>query len=315
MSRNVAAPGDALLDKSLNAKRESKSIEFKQQFDKESSQDWCELLKDIIAIANSGGGVILIGVDNRGSPINADVSSIIDLDPADLGDKIFSYTSTNSAQVRILEASKGAAAIAVIRVGAADTPIVFSRAGTYAIAGGKQAAAFGKGSVYFRHHAKSEPATTDDLRLAFEKLLRQVRKEWMAGLRRVVQAPSGSIVKILPPEVRGSDQASATPIRIVDDPSAVGYRVIDPDKTHPFRLKEVIEALRKKLPSGTQFNSFDLQCIKAAHKIDKRREFFHRPLYASPQYSEQFVDWLAQQYGKDAEFFNKARTAYKKTET
>ena len=61
----------ALVDKALKAKRESKLIDFKSAFDPESTGDWCELVKDIVAMANSGGGAIVIGLDNSGSPSKA----------------------------------------------------------------------------------------------------------------------------------------------------------------------------------------------------------------------------------------------------
>lgn len=46
-----------LVDKGLKAKRESKHVDFKSSFDEESPGEWCELVKDIVAMANSGGGV------------------------------------------------------------------------------------------------------------------------------------------------------------------------------------------------------------------------------------------------------------------
>jgi predicted HTH transcriptional regulator len=58
---------DISLEKAKNAKRESKYIEFKEKFDIREAQDWCEIIKDIIAVANSGGGWILIGVKRDGS--------------------------------------------------------------------------------------------------------------------------------------------------------------------------------------------------------------------------------------------------------
>ena len=59
---------DDLIRRALIACRESKFIEFKEAFDVSSARDWCELTKDIVALANTGGGVILIGLDNRGNP-------------------------------------------------------------------------------------------------------------------------------------------------------------------------------------------------------------------------------------------------------
>ncbi len=81
---------DTLLDKALTATRESRPIEFKEEFDVRSTRDWCEILKDIVAMANTGGGVILVGLDNKGEPVGSDVRALLDLDSADLANKIVS---------------------------------------------------------------------------------------------------------------------------------------------------------------------------------------------------------------------------------
>ena len=47
-----------LIQKALSAKRESKYVEFKQSFDPNSAREWCEIIKDIVAIANSGAGLL-----------------------------------------------------------------------------------------------------------------------------------------------------------------------------------------------------------------------------------------------------------------
>ena len=46
---------------------ESASLDFKSCFDPESKQDWCELIKDMVAMSNSGGGTIIVGVDALGT--------------------------------------------------------------------------------------------------------------------------------------------------------------------------------------------------------------------------------------------------------
>lgn len=61
---------------------ESASADFKSSFDPQSKQDWCELIKDIVAMSNSGGGLIIVGVDDDGNPLaNADVASVLAVDP------------------------------------------------------------------------------------------------------------------------------------------------------------------------------------------------------------------------------------------
>jgi hypothetical protein len=44
------------LRRAADAKRESKHVEFKEEFDPTNDGNWLELLKDLAAIANVGGG-------------------------------------------------------------------------------------------------------------------------------------------------------------------------------------------------------------------------------------------------------------------
>ena len=57
-----------LISKALAATSESKHIEFKQSFDPNSQANWCEIVKDIVAIAISGGGVMIFGLTSSGEP-------------------------------------------------------------------------------------------------------------------------------------------------------------------------------------------------------------------------------------------------------
>jgi hypothetical protein len=41
---------------------ESATVDFKESLDPGSKQDWCELIKDIVAMTNSGDGCIVIGL-------------------------------------------------------------------------------------------------------------------------------------------------------------------------------------------------------------------------------------------------------------
>ena len=69
------------IERARSTNRESKQIEFKCGFDPSSAGEWCEVLKDIAAIANSGGGIIVFGVNDDGSlsGLNVDAISAIDL--------------------------------------------------------------------------------------------------------------------------------------------------------------------------------------------------------------------------------------------
>ena len=81
------------LEEALYATKESANTEFKQTFDLSSIQEWVEVVKDIVAIANSGGGTVLFGVDNSGEPTARSVEAILQLDPAEVTNKVRKYTN------------------------------------------------------------------------------------------------------------------------------------------------------------------------------------------------------------------------------
>lgn len=299
-----------LVEKGKKAKRESKYVDFKQSFDPGSNGEWCELIKDIVAMANTGGGVILIGLDNGGKPTGEDVRAVLELDHATVTDKIDRYTGSESCDVEVQRGRKCGAEIAIIEVSGVEEPIVFERPGTYQVASGKQKTAFSRGTVYFRHGAKSEPGTTGDLRRAIERRLEAIRKQWLDGVRKVVTSPRGSSIAILSGDVTESRSPSATPIRLVKDSTAPEYRLIDQDTTYPYRQKELIEVVNERLPDGVQVNSHDILCIRRSRDIDGDPRYCHQPKFGSPQYSDAFAGWIVDQHASDRGFFEQCRQRY-----
>ncbi len=306
---------DNRLEKALSAKRESKYVEFKEEFDPTAPGAWQELIKDLVAIANSGGGALIVGLANGGRPSGKDATPLIDLDPAVMTDKISKYTGKRFTDFRIMECAKEGQRLGAVLLDAAQTPFVFEKPGTYTISRPgekqKQKTAFGQGTVYIRHSAKSEPATTDDLRQILERRVEEIRKQWLAGVRKVVRAPEGASLHVLPAGVVQSADPSATPIRIVDDPDAPPYHILDSDKTHPYRQTEAIREINARLPSGVAVNQFDILAVRTVHDIDKNEGYCHSPKYGTRQYSDAFVTWLVDQHRQDPDFFLTARLAYR----
>ena len=295
------------LNRALTNKRESKYIEFKSGFDPDSTESWCEAIKDIVAMANSGGGAIAFGLDNKGRPTGVDLTSILEIDPAQITDKVARYTSSQFHGFRIFEAEKSGAKVPILIIDPVDVPLVFTRPGTYPKLSGAQSTAFSQGTVYFRHGAKSEPALPEDLTGFIAARVDLARKEWMTRVRRVVQAPTGYQVRVLPQQIRESDSRDATPIRIVDDENAPGYQMIDPDITHPFRQKELMKEVNKRLPRDSEINTYDMLAVRRVHGTDEKPKFCHQPKFGSAQYSEAFAEWVVDQLNEDPHFFRKAR--------
>lgn len=65
-----------------------------------------------------------------------------------------------------------------------------------------------------------------------------------------------------------SNDASATGIRLTDDPAAPMVRGLDLNKTHPYQQKEALGKINKELKGKKTVNSHDIQCIRKVHQVD-----------------------------------------------
>src|SRR5581483_2223684 len=280
-----------------------------------SEAECVELVKDLVAMANSGGGFILVGINDDGLPSGLDVSTVLRLDPAHLTDKVYRYTGEHFGGFAISDATRGDAAVAVIEVNRCDELLVFTRPGNY-MAAGKQKTAFSSGGIYFRHGAKSEPCTPSDLRRHIQGLISTERSRWLEGIRQVVEAPSGAEVAVIERSRRDAE-GKATRVRLTNDPDAPVFGRLNPDDTHPHRISGLVPLLNTRLGERATVNQHDILCVRQAHGIDERSrpEFAYKPKYDSMHYSDSFLEWLDDQFTKDAEFFHKARATSSKRKT
>jgi len=300
-------PTDEKLKVLLERSTEAADHDFKSTFDVNAPGDWLEIIKDIVAFANSGGGTILIGVNDDGTPSGAEVEGALGIDPADLTNRIHKYTGTHFHGFEFVECEKEGREICAITVRGRHIPLVFTRVGTYEVSQGKQKAVFSLGTVYFRHGAKSEPGTSDDLRDFLDRELQLIKRSWLDGISKVVEAPAGSRIAILPPESQPTGPSGALPVQLTNDPNAPAYYAVPIDTTHPFRQKEVIREVNSRLVGKKAINAHDILCVRRVYSVQKDIKFCYTQNYASPRYSQAFIDWLVQKYDEDEKFFEKTK--------
>lgn len=288
----MATPAEQLLRRARDAQRESKYVDFKARFDPRDDGEWIEIVKDLVAMSNSGGGVVVIGVNNGGTPSGADVTDVLNIDNAKIVDKFVRYTGENFDDFELHSVTRSGTDAAAIVVGAVTgAPLVFTQAGKYTTAGGKSKTAFARGAIYVRHGAKSEPATRSDLTTFIDQCLEQTRARLLSGIRQVVEAPSDSeIVGI----ERVTDDTGQQRIRVTTDPSAPVFGQINTDDTYPHRQTELVQQVNKRLPRKIAINRYDVDAVRRVHKINDKTapQFAHQPKFGSMQYSDAFVDWL-----------------------
>src|SRR5207249_12325101 len=245
---------------------------------------------------NSGGGVVVLNGDVEEEQLHEELAR-----HAEPEFEAFELHDIRRA---------GRPATAIVVEGVANTPLVFTRTGRYRNADGDEHVAFARGGLYFRHGAKSEPATGADVRDFIRRQLDTTRKQWLSNIRAVMHAPGGAEVAVIETAER-DEEGRPTLIRLTTDPHAPLYGQVDPDQSHPYRQKEVIREVNARLGEGT-VNQFDVLSVRRVHAVSEetRPEFVLVPKFGSPQYSDAFVDWLVAEQQRDPEFFQRAKATY-----
>lgn len=247
-----------------------------RDFDGASDADWRELMRDVTAIANSGGGTISLGQSIDASEVYRRLSHIVRPDCVTL-------------KVQQTDHSNGP--ITTISVGAAKLPIDFG------------------GIVYFRHGDRSEPASSTDVRGSFERLLGRARRRWLRAIRRIMNAPLDSLDgRTGQLEATKRERTNLQPVRIVNDPSAPALQPQDVDRLYPWRQKELVGELNRRL-GRRMLNSYDIQAVRRQHRLDDRPEFIFNLPGAGRRYSPAVAEWIMDQYTRDPAFFHRARIA------
>lgn len=253
-------------------------------------------------------------------PSGADLSGLKGTDPAVITDKLFKYLGQQFSAFRLGETVRAASPVVVLEIAGVRTPLVFIAPGTYEIADGgkqRQKSAFGRGTVYVRHGAKSEPATSDDLRMVIDAEVERLRSSWLHNISKVINAPAGSAVTVSvssPEAVIDSAAAPlATSVRLTADSSAPALKSPEFDKLYPYRQKELVIRLVQALP-GVKITAHDVLCVRRAHPmLDDDPNYSWKQKWSSRQYSEAAVEWIVANFCADPNLFQSARDALKQS--
>ena len=289
------------------AQAETGQIEFKSKFDPEVPRDWVETIKDVIAMHNSCGGVIVFGVDDDGFDAGPEGGVLAPVDPSHIVDKVRKYTGHVLRDVVLDRFSRGEKLYEVWVIPPAIVPVPFKEPGTWEKPDRTQGTVFSRGQIYFRHGAKSEFVCIDDMTAWAQRIADAARCQMIADMGKLVSIPLGATLQIVPPGARVVSDSEAPSVKITEDPFAESVRLLDPDAVFVHKQCEVVAALNKRLDRLVA-NRANIQDVRRAFEVDaKRKDFVRKYRSGAIQYSEQFVDWLEREYRSDPEFFAKAR--------
>jgi hypothetical protein len=296
--------GDVGLQRAEAAAGALGSARLERPFDRSSQRDWCELIRDVAATANSRGGDIRLRVA-------ADVAAIT---RSDVLRRLGEFSDATFDDIEVRPAEDPNTTGLVIRIGPALFPIVFTKSGSYPDPNDAKCdvEVFAAGSIYVWHADKCEPGGTGDLREFLERLLRRVRRRWIRGIRRVLTMPIDAVVQA--PAARNRAKryietaANLQPVRITTDPDAPALQPQDVERLYPWRQKDLLGELNARL-GRRALTTYDIQAVRRHHRLDERPDFVFHLAGAGRRYSPAAADWIIEQHARDPEFFAKARSA------
>jgi hypothetical protein len=281
-------------------------------FDESSDRDWLELIRDVAATANSGGGNIAFRLNRNQPPANTTTAATVHLTRSGIVKRLGEFTGSPFDDIHVAGAGQGEPDAAVVTIGRALFPMVFGKAGRCVDAAnpGKSVEVFPAGSIFFRHENNTGPGSTDDLRTFFERLLRRIRRRWLAGIRHVLDRPIDVLSGRRParPARRSEKATSLQPVRITTDPDAPALQPQDVERLYPWRQKDLLQELNSRL-GRRALTTYDIQAVRRHHRLDERHDFVFHLAGAGRRYGPVAADWFMEQHARDPEFFTKARAA------
>lgn len=184
----------------LQYAEEDDRLDFKQTIDLTSEIDWLELTKDISAFANTYGGYLVFGVEDKTKKVVGIRRSLVQLltDCNNIQQKINRHLSPEIASLRSKEYRVDGKSIVVLCVPcSAGRTHLIAKDGFGKLPSGKEKRVLCKGTFYVRRSAGNHLADAQDLEDMIGRRVEQFRDSLMDKVARVVEAPVDSQVFLL----------------------------------------------------------------------------------------------------------------------
>ncbi len=205
---------------------EHPNVERRATLDLDNPRNRLQMVRDVTALANSGGGRMIIGVSADGTDrgIPADLAETFDADR--LADLVAEHVAPDRVAMRVHRRSVAEGAVVVeIEVPVADTPpLVLSKAGVHQPEEGTAVEVFPADAVVVRRGSRVVQARREDFRRWTDEAVAAARAQIQEQLLLVANAPTGARIRLI-----GEDE-------VRDEPSYFLSRSADLFQRRPERL-------------------------------------------------------------------------------
>lgn len=290
---------------------ETANVEFKSGDGTTEPRFWPQIMRSVLAMHNSGGGVIVFGLCSKGQHTATDLAAIRKIDPVQISQQVKKYADRPLPNVVVQDFERNGHRLPGWIIPAATSLIPFSRDGDVHTGKGKPDKEFHSGQIYVRRGASSVPADANDMQAIFDRVRHQARHEFWTQISQISVMPQGHAIHILPQGSVVTTKVPTDTVRITTDADAPAAMVVDKFKTHPYRMTELVKRLATRLPQ-TRTTTHDITCIRKVYADEiESKGFMYSPPHSSPHYSEQFAEWIVGQVNRDAGFMDKTRARCK----
>lgn len=173
-------------------RRESWKLDYKAAFDPSSKADVVEITKDIVAMANTAGGYIVIGAADDGTPLGVPPAQLAALDESNLRKQVERYIGRSLPLFLNKAVSYEGQSIAIVTTLRSQSEfLVFEKDGKYidprSPSKKKEIIVFRPGDVFVRHGSASERWNQEDIDNIVIRLQQNVRRQVQSELAPVIE--------------------------------------------------------------------------------------------------------------------------------
>jgi predicted HTH transcriptional regulator len=193
--------------------RESAKLDYKEFLNPSDTLHKIELVKDLVAMANTAGGYVVVGVADDGTLRGMSATEIGHIDEATIRAQVDAYIGTSLeifVDCPMVWDGKKFGILTVLR--SPRSPIVFEHDGQYkAPTAKKNSTTFRAGDVFVRHGSSSERWNQNDVQTIFARVAERERERWLAevlpDVRRLLAMaiPGGPIPGVDPHSLMKGD--------------------------------------------------------------------------------------------------------------
>ena len=234
----------------LEGRVETTNCDLKRVFDG-SNQAWVNLAKDIVAMSNSGGGVIVFGVDDNGHRVGLKQSLLNLMDPAQINGQIEPKAPGARLGTSYYEITYYRLRYGFLCIHSQEDLIVFEKEWGYNKPNGQHQTVIREGVLYARGVGETRPARQADISLMARRLIETGSKALLAKIEIVATLPLGTGIVALDSGSEGRgirliDSGYGQPVKVVsesDDAIPIA-EVLNADLPFTSKQAEIVNQIR-----------------------------------------------------------------------